>query len=105
MYDLQIEHQVGKELVVADALRAVWQCNGAKSRGMLCAVNLIKNVVWFQVKMRTIIPGTIVRNKTLQKIALENQYSVFLDPIVREGFQYCWDLSESTKIIIAKVLQ
>jgi len=58
---------------------------------MLCTVNLIKNVVWFQVEMRTIIPGTIVRNKALQKIALENQYGVFLDPIVREGFQYCQD--------------
>lgn len=91
MYDLQIERQVGKELVVADALRAFWQHSEAKSRGMLCPVNLIKNVVCFQVKMRTIIPGTIVRNKILQKIILENQNSVFLDLIVRQGFQYCWD--------------
>lgn len=91
MYDLQIECQVGKELVVADTLRAFWQRSEAESRGMLCPVNLIKNVVCFQVKMRTIIPGTIVRNKILQKTVLENQNIVFLDLIVRQGFQYCWD--------------
>lgn len=91
MYDLQIECQVGEEFAIADALRAFWQCNEAVSRGMLCPVNLIKNVVSFQVKMRTIITGTIVRNKILRKIVLENQNSVFLDLIVRQGFQYCWD--------------
>lgn len=58
---------------------------------MLCPVNLIRNVVCFQVKMRTIIPGTIVRNKILQKLVLQNKNSVFLDLIVRQGFQYCWE--------------
>lgn len=107
IYDLQIERQVGKELVVADALRVLWQRNEAKSRGMLCPENLIKDVVCFQVKMRTIIPGTIVRNKILQKIVLENQNSVFLDLIVRQGFQYCWDFiwkhhDNDTQAIIEK---